>query len=320
MGLGQQPTGLGRAQMCVLAVVCLAIAGCTNSARLSTFDPRYGVSSSPRLVALGQAAPKGGGYYRVGDPYTIGGRTYVPAEDPNYRVEGVASWYGEDFHGRRTANGEIFDMQSMSAAHTTLPLPSYARVTNLSNGKSVVVRVNDRGPYSSDRLIDVSAHAANLLGFIGSGLAPVRVEYVGPAPLEGSDDNMLMATLREGGPAPAPPGVRVASNRPYLPDMPVHALREVPVPPNRPYSLGEGQMHSNYRPIGGPTYARGPEYHDRDRVVLDAAAVAPRDLPLAAYAPARSNAQHGDLPLPAPAAPAGSFGSYGPATPGMGLY
>ena len=194
--------------------------------------------------------PKGGGTYRIGPPYSIGGRTYVPVENPHYRAEGVASWYGEDFHGRQTANGEIYDMQSMSAAHATLPLPSYVRVTNLSNARSVIVRVNDRGPYHADRVIDVSVRAATVLGFYGSGLAPVRVEYVGTAPLEGSDDTMLMATLREGEQAPPPSLVRVVSAKPFVAETPSRAgvLRNVPVPPDRPYSLGDGQMHSNYRP------------------------------------------------------------------------
>ena len=86
----------------------------------------------------------------MGKPYNINGRTYVPAEDPSYRAEGIASWYGRDFHGRLTANGEVYDMHGISAAHTTMPLPSYARVTNLENGRSIVVRVNDRGPYARE--------------------------------------------------------------------------------------------------------------------------------------------------------------------------
>ncbi len=120
----------------------------------------------------------------------------MPEEDVNYREDGLASWYGDDFHGRLTANGEVFDMDSLSAAHPTLPMPCYARVTNLANGKSLIVRVNDRGPYHGNRLIDVSNRAADLLEFKGNGVARVRVEYVGRAPLEGSDDRQLMATLR----------------------------------------------------------------------------------------------------------------------------
>ena len=89
---------------------------------------------------------------RLSEPYTVAGRVYVPEDDPNYRAEGMASWYGDDFHGRLTANGEVFDMTSISAAHPTLPMPSYARVTNLGNGKSVIVRINDRGPFVGDRI------------------------------------------------------------------------------------------------------------------------------------------------------------------------
>jgi rare lipoprotein A len=154
----------------------------------------------------------------------------------------MASWYGDDFHGRLTANGEVFDMTSLTAAHPTLPMPSYARVTNVSNGKSVIVRVNDRGPYHGNRLIDVSNKAAELLEFKGNGVAKVRVEYVGRAPLEGSDDRQLLATLRTGVPAPSPSMVRVASARPFVPELSSShrgAIRgDVPMPEGRPYSLG----------------------------------------------------------------------------------
>jgi rare lipoprotein A len=171
---------------------------------------------SPRVVAEGEPVPKGGGTYKVGQPYSINGRTYHPAENRNYRAEGIASWYGADFHGRRTANGEVYDMHGISAAHPTMPMPSYARVTNLENGKSIIVRVNDRGPHSRNRVVDLSTGSAKALGFYGRGLARVRVEYVGPASLAGSDDRMLLATLREGSPAPAPSRVRVAAARPLL--------------------------------------------------------------------------------------------------------
>src|SRR5580693_6483355 len=220
---------------------CLFLANCASSGQFSRVDPRYGVSSSPRVVALGDPMPKGGGTYRVGKPYTVAGRVYVPEEDTGYREEGLASWYGDDFHGRLTANGEVFDMTSLTAAHPTLPMPCYARVTNLSNGKSLIVRVNDRGPYHGNRLMDVSSKAAELLEFKGNGVARVRVEYVGRAPLEGSDDRQLIATLRTGEPAPSPSLVRVASARPFVPQMPgsTRPIRgEVPMPEGRPYSLG----------------------------------------------------------------------------------
>jgi rare lipoprotein A len=221
---------------------CLVLANCASSGKFaSRVDPKYGVSTSPRVVAFGEPVPKGGGTYRVGKPYTVGGRVYVPEEDVNYSEEGLASWYGDDFHGRLTANGEVFDMGSLTAAHPTLPMPCYARVTNLSNGKSLIVRVNDRGPYHGNRLIDVSNKAAELLEFKGNGVARVRVDYVGRAPLEGSDDLQLIATLRTGAPAPSPSLVRVASARSFVPEVPSHGrpIRgEVPMPEGRPYSLG----------------------------------------------------------------------------------
>src|SRR6516164_5171306 len=227
----------------VAAGLCLALANCASSNKFaSRVNPRYGVSSSPRVVADGEPVPKGGGTYRVGKPYVVAGRVYVPEEDVNYREEGLASWYGNDFHGRLTANGEVFDMDSLTAAHPTLPMPCYARVTNLSNGKSLIVRVNDRGPYHGNRLIDVSNKAAELLEFKGNGVARVRVEYVGRAPLEGSDDRQLIATLRTGVPAPTPSMVRIASARPFVPELTssgrgaIHS--DIPLPEGRPYSLG----------------------------------------------------------------------------------
>jgi rare lipoprotein A len=193
---------------CVL--LCIFLANCANNSHI---DPRYGVEPSARLVQPGAPVPKGGGVYRVGSPYMVAGRVYVPQDNPHYRADGVASWYGSDFHGRATANGEIFDADAITAAHPTLPLPSYVRVSNLSNGRSLIVRVNDRGPYAGNRIIDVSRRAAHLLGFTVSGTAWVRVEYVAAAPVEGSDDRVLEATLRQDEPAPAPGAVKLAATR-----------------------------------------------------------------------------------------------------------
>src|SRR5712672_4037211 len=242
MGIRRPKTMVLTVRGAAAVATCLILASCASSNKFaSRVDPKYGVSSSPRVVALGDPVPKGGGTYRVGKPYTVAGRVYVPEEDPNYREDGMASWYGDDFHGRLTANGEVFDMTSLTAAHPTLPMPCYARVTNLSNGKSLIVRVNDRGPYHGNRLIDVSNKAAELLEFKGVGVARVRVEYVARAPLEGSDDRQLLATLRTGEPAPSPSLVRVASTRAFVPEISSSArpIRgEVPMPEGRPYSLG----------------------------------------------------------------------------------
>jgi rare lipoprotein A len=138
-------------------------------------------------VTQGRAVRRGGGIYKVGKPYKVAGRWYIPGENPNYDRAGVASWYGSAFHGRRTANGEVYDMYALTAGHPTLPLPSYAYVTNRDNGRTILVRINDRGPYVNDRLIDLSWQSARQLGFSQHGLARVRVRYAGRAPLDGSD-------------------------------------------------------------------------------------------------------------------------------------
>ena len=169
------------------------LAGCSSGsdrapdARLAPASKRYTDESYSARVADGSSIPKGGGTYKLGSPYKIGGRWYVPREEPTYDQMGVASWYGEDFHGRKTANGEVYDMNALTAAHPTLPLPSYAYVTNLNNGRTVLVRINDRGPYANDRLIDLSRQTSRMLGYEGHGLARVRIRYAGRAPLDGND-------------------------------------------------------------------------------------------------------------------------------------
>jgi rare lipoprotein A len=244
----------------VLAAACAALAGCASSGSLVSKNSKY----SPKVIADGEPVPKGGGSYKVGQPYQLNGKTYYPTEKSRYRTEGVASWYGPDFHGRLTANGEIYDMHAISAAHPTMPLPSYARVTNLDNGRSIVVRVNDRGPYARDRVMDLSIGAAKALDFYRRGLAHVRVEYVGRAPMEGSDDRRLMATLRYGRPAPAPSDVKLAALNPLLPVF--GAAREAiaegpwaspPVPAERPYNLGTGSITSRNATSRAPADKRG---------------------------------------------------------------
>jgi rare lipoprotein A len=187
---------------------CLILANCSTPDQARVRDPKYGVYASRRVVeGTDRIDPSISrrGVYMVGRPYQVAGRTYVPREDRDYEAVGLASWYGDDFHGRLTANGEVFDMHDISAAHATMPLPSYARVTNLANGNSIVVRVNDRGPYHGHRVIDVSRRAAQLLAFEQQGVGQVKVEYLGRAQPTGSDEAMLLATLRtDGSRAPAP--------------------------------------------------------------------------------------------------------------------
>jgi rare lipoprotein A len=312
MGRGEKRADFCRVvRVGAVTLGCLALANC-SSGKFAKLDPKYGVSSSPRIVQDGEPVPKGGGSYRVGKPYVVAGRTYVPEENINYRSEGTASWYGDDFHGRLTANGEIFDMHSISAAHPTLPLPSYVRVTNLSNRKSIVVRVNDRGPYAGNRVIDVSVKTAQLLGFHENGLAQVRVEYVGQAPLAGSDDRQLVATLSQGNPAPAPSGVRVASARPFLPeegDPGRSDRRAVPVPAERPFTLGQTVAKAPEQPTSSDfTAAAKPVSSHGGRIEAAALPPLPAAKPVVAAKPVAAPAVK-SAAAPALAPAAGTLGT-----------
>lgn len=172
----------------------MALAGCSSDKNRYSGDPFAG-KGSPHYKGSGPL-PKGGGRYHVGKPYQVAGRWFKPQEDPGYDKTGLASWYGDAFHRRMTSNGEWFDMNEMTAAHPTLPLPSYAKVTNLENGRSIVVRINDRGPFVGTRIIDLSKHSAETLAFARRGTVKVRVQYIGPAPLD-DDGGHLLAMNRE---------------------------------------------------------------------------------------------------------------------------
>lgn len=136
------------------------------------------------------------GIYKVGKPYQINGVWYYPKEDYDYDETGIASWYGPGFHEKTTANGEIYDQNELTAAHKTLPMPSLVRVTNLDNGRSIVVRINDRGPYANGRIIDMSRRGAQLLGYEGPGTAKVRVQVLA------EESRAIAAAARQGTPAP----------------------------------------------------------------------------------------------------------------------
>jgi len=152
----------------IVLLSCVVLQACGANMRTSAEEPQ-GYSSVVQTESVG--------VYKVGNPYYVNGVLYTPHEDPDYDRTGIASWYGPKFHGRRTANGEVFDMYQVTAAHTTLPMPSQVKVTNLQNGKSIVVRVNDRGPFVDNRIIDMSYKAAQILGFEEQGTTRVRVEY-----------------------------------------------------------------------------------------------------------------------------------------------
>src|SRR5215467_2391054 len=177
-------------------------------------------------------APAPAAIYKVGNPYQIEGTWYYPKEQPDYDETGVASWYGEPFHGHYTSNGEIYDAEGLTAAHRTLPMPVNVRVTNLDNGRSMILRVNDRGPYAKGRIIDVSEQAAKLLGFYDIGTARVRVTYLSRAtlpngqPLPSSETPVEIATAVPAVPAPRVDSEKLASlaGTPVAPPTRVAAL------------------------------------------------------------------------------------------------
>lgn len=159
-------------------------------------ESKWGVSASRRVATAGTHIPKGGGHYKVGAPYQVGGRWYNPREQPDYDRIGVASWYGRDFHGRKTANGETYNQMDLTAAHPTLPMPVMVQVTNLENGRSIKVRVNDRGPFANGRIIDLSKRSAQLLGMEQKGTAKVLVEIL-------REESLQLASIAQGKTPPA---------------------------------------------------------------------------------------------------------------------
>ncbi len=244
---------------CALAAA-LILGGCGSASRRGAIERDAGVSA--QNPAPGKAAPRGGAYYQddgpgdnppaslnqiadaeprleplaraANNPYTVFGQQYLPYRTLTpYRKRGIGSWYGRKFHGQRTSSGEPYDMYAMSAAHTTLPIPSYARVTYVANGRSVIVRINDRGPFHSGRLIDLSYAAAYRLGYIGAGSATVEVESITPEqmPLIAARRRQTAQTVAaEPAPEAQPP---VADARPAAPVL-LAAASPLPADPAEP--------------------------------------------------------------------------------------
>ena len=192
-------------------------------------EPSNGLASEPVSEPVAYAEPY------AGPPYQVEGKWYVPTYEPNYDEIGVASWYGPTFHGKASASGEVFDENAMTAAHPTLPIPSLVRVTNLENGRSVIVRLNDRGPFVDDRIIDLSRAAGKALDMHAKGTARVRVQYAGPAPAEHNLAPLQQVEVRQVAPTPVKlsmPVMEIASEP--LPDLvpPPEAKVAVALPPH----------------------------------------------------------------------------------------
>ena len=200
------------------------------------------VTRPPPPEPLPVELPPSAGVYKIGEPYQIDNVWYYPREQPDYDETGIASWYGPTFYGKRTANGEVYDGNALTAAHKTLPLPVNVRVTNLDNGKSVVVRVNDRGPYARGRIIDLSRRAAELLDVVQTGTARVRVTYLGKADLTPGGAPEPETPVAIANALPAVPSGQVQSaplaTVPGAAVAPPVTLRPLPVPvPSAPVEL-----------------------------------------------------------------------------------
>ena len=199
-------------------------------------------------------------HQKVGKTYTIMGKSYTPKHEPGYDVTGIASWYGDKFHGKPTATGEIYNKNDLTAAHKTLPLNSMLYVTNLENGRTLMVRLNDRGPFIGDRIIDLSEAAANALGTKGQGLGKVRVQYAGPA------DPMA---AKRGVPAPQPVPMIAEAPRPVAPapsapeyrPLRQQPMNEAPAPYTAP-QVAERPLYETPRvsaPVPAPIAPQAPQ-------------------------------------------------------------
>lgn len=216
----------------LIACALFFLSGCSELELGSHIAKTWSGSSTPTKI----------GYFKVGSPYKIKGRYYHPKEKYEYTETGVASWYGPGFHGKMTANGEIFNRNEYTAAHRTLQMPSIIRVTNLNNGRSIILRVNDRGPFAHDRVLDVSEKAAEVLGFKRAGTTRVRIDVM-------EDESRIVASAAKRGESTR--GTEVALNR----NQSINDLRgEMPMPASKPYSE---------RTVEFAERARQPSFEDR---------------------------------------------------------
>jgi rare lipoprotein A len=258
-----QPIHQHIAKAAVIFAVALALVGCSSSSSRKSSssglpsagsgrggyyqDDGPGDKTPENLMSLPDAEPKVEPYASGSNrPYVVFGKTYTPITDNRpYKQEGIGSWYGKKFHGQRTSSGEIYDMYKMSAAHTTLPIPSYARVTNLANGRQVIVRINDRGPFHSGRIIDLSYTAALKLGYLGAGSAKLEVERLLPADIERIVKEKKYKTSTSPAPvvAPSPPLVSVPASIPAISSNPASQIAV------------ESMLHNDANPI--PVSAAG---------------------------------------------------------------
>lgn len=237
----------------IFSSVTLALAGCSGSRDFGNFpdgSPPPGTVGAPNGSASVSDYPQ-----KIGEPYKVGGNTYTPEDVPSYDEVGYASWYGEELSGNQTANGESYNPQGISAAHKTLPLPSYVEVTALDTGRTILVRINDRGPFANDRLLDLSHGAAKQLGIDQKGVSGVRVRKVNPNEQE-------RAVLRMGAPATErieTPDSLLSILRKNLAKLPRPAtpVRQAATPAYSPPTSGKASASSSSRPTSSPGQGGG---------------------------------------------------------------
>ncbi len=202
------------------------------------------------------------GAKKIGNPYLIDGQRYVPqSSSKGHTEEGIASWYGDDFHGKATANGECYNMYAFTAAHRTLPLPTVVRVTNLENNKSVVVKVNDRGPFARGRIIDLSYAAAQSIGMVGKGTAPVKIEAIGGAFHDDGRDGWLSTAEREGRAVPMSRNDRIAETLPTV--VPATTAEEELAPLSTAARAEQRELRDMGVPDPDPTINPPPAFEAR---------------------------------------------------------
>ncbi len=248
-----------RRGLVILTALTLGACAQTQLAIHAIKEVQGAVTSGDEVAGI---APNGvpigpGGVYKVGSPYVIKGVRYVPEVEPDYDETGIASWYGPGFHKKLTANGETYDQNDLTAAHRTLPLPTYVRVTNLENGRAIVLRVNDRGPFAHGRIIDVSRRGAQLLGFERQGTARVRVRvidsvdagFVAAKPETTQEERDAVAAIPvrpvESATLEPPPGVREAPALPVSNEPPPQVALEAVGPTDIYVQAGSFTLYDN---------------------------------------------------------------------------
>lgn len=290
----------------MFGALAMLLSACGSGHRITYSGHEESTEGVPGYVNGKKVAPN----VKLGQSYNIDGDTYVPRFQPDYVEEGMASWYGPGFHGGSTANGESFDTHSFTAAHRTLPLPSIVKVTMISTGKSIFVRINDRGPYAKGRIIDLSRAAAQELGMLGKGTAKVRVEYDLAASQRFAD---LLAQGR------SPDSIDVAEEvLPYAHQQNAYAVNRItpPVTPVTPETPDQVMASNPYNPIPS-AYAAEPVTYESNPNVIQKAELAPPATAQQVYAPPVQ--ARGDPPINSP--PARNVASYqSPAQPELRSY